>query len=114
MMAGDFTTFASAACNNGRAITLRAPFVNNRVDPSLFSPAAVKIASKLPTALDACGKTLYGMPKLEDDHTFVSRIDYQRSDKHSIFGRYLYDDINVPPPFDVTHNLVTVDGNCYG
>jgi Carboxypeptidase regulatory-like domain len=114
MKAGDFTTFASAACNNGRAMTLRAPFVNNRVDPSLFSPAAVKITSKLPTALDECGKTLYGMPKLEDDHTFVSRIDYQRSDKHSIFGRYLYDDITVPPPFDVTHNLVTSTGIATG
>src|SRR5213593_4697454 len=29
-LAGDFTTFASPACNVGRQITLRAPFVNNR------------------------------------------------------------------------------------
>src|SRR5204863_9936068 len=37
MLAGDFTAFASAACNNGRPIALRAPFVSNRVDPALFS-----------------------------------------------------------------------------
>src|SRR5712691_5585315 len=36
MRAGDFTTFASAACNAGTARTLRAPFVNNQVNPSLF------------------------------------------------------------------------------
>src|SRR3989440_176159 len=36
MLAGDFTTFASPACNVGRQITLRAPFNNNRVDPSLL------------------------------------------------------------------------------
>ena len=34
MLAGDFTAFASPACNAGRQITLRAPFVNNRVDPA--------------------------------------------------------------------------------
>ena len=37
MLAGDWTTFASAGCNNNRAITLRAPFVNNRIDPARFS-----------------------------------------------------------------------------
>ena len=37
MLAGDFTTFASPACA-GRQVALRAPFVNNRVDPAQFSP----------------------------------------------------------------------------
>src|SRR5213594_242574 len=35
MLAGDFTTFASAACQNGRPINLRSPFVDNRVSPAL-------------------------------------------------------------------------------
>ena len=48
MLAGDFTAFASPACNAGRQITLRAPFVNNRIDPALFSKPAVTFASKLP------------------------------------------------------------------
>ena len=34
MQAGDFTAFASPACNGGRQITLRAPFVDNRISPS--------------------------------------------------------------------------------
>ena len=29
---------ASPACNGGRQVALRAPFVNNRIDPALFSP----------------------------------------------------------------------------
>src|SRR6266516_8192991 len=41
MMAGDFTAAASPACNVGRQIALRAPFVNNSVDPALLSKAAV-------------------------------------------------------------------------
>ena len=43
MLAGDFTAVASPACNAGRQVALRAPFVNNRVDPALFSQAAVKM-----------------------------------------------------------------------
>ncbi|MGH2400201.1 MAG: carboxypeptidase regulatory-like domain-containing protein, partial [bacterium] len=43
MLAGDFTDFASPACNGGRQVTLRAPFVSNRVSPALFSPAAVNM-----------------------------------------------------------------------
>src|SRR5205809_423550 len=53
MLAGDFRTFASAACNSGRSITLAAPFVNNQVDPALFSPPAVKFASFLPKTSDS-------------------------------------------------------------
>src|SRR5688500_16420817 len=41
MLTGDLTTFASAQCNGGRAVTLRAPYVNNRLDPALLSPAAL-------------------------------------------------------------------------
>jgi hypothetical protein len=48
MLAGDFSAFASPACNAGRQIALRAPFVNNQVSPSLFSPAALNVTKKLP------------------------------------------------------------------
>src|SRR6185295_17606638 len=40
ILAGDFRTLASPACNNGRQITLTAPFVNNMIDPALFSRVA--------------------------------------------------------------------------
>src|SRR5437867_7501093 len=64
MYAGDFTAIASPACNSGQQITLKAPFINAgpgpngtiyRIDPSLFSKAALKYASKLPPPIDACG-----------------------------------------------------------
>jgi hypothetical protein len=110
MMTGDFTAFTSPQCNAGRQVSLRAPFVNNQVNPALYSPAAVKIAGKLTQTSDPCGRVSYGMPKLEDGRTAIGKIDYQWSDKHSIFGRYLYEDIDVPAPFDVTQSLVTSTG----
>src|SRR5262245_7286011 len=103
MKAGDWTAFASPACNAGRSITLASPFVNNRVDPALYSPAALKLATRLPTSDDPCGKVVYGAPSIENSQQVVSRVDFQMSDKHSIFGRYLFDNLRHPSPFDVTH-----------
>ena len=82
-------SFASAACNNGRAITLTAPFVNNRISPSLFSAPAVKFASFLPKTNDPCGKVFYSNPTIDDWTNWISRVDYQMSHNHSLFGRYL-------------------------
>ena len=48
MLAGDFTAITSPACNAGRTIALRAPFVGTRVAPSLFSPAARNLQGRLP------------------------------------------------------------------
>jgi hypothetical protein len=74
VLAGDFTGFASAACNAGRPVTLRAPFVNNRIDPATFSQAALKIAAKLPKAVDECGRTTYGYIEQKDEHQVVGKI----------------------------------------
>ena len=89
MLAGDFTAFASPACNSGRQIALRAPFVNNRVDPALFSPAALNLAAKLPKTDDPCGETKFGLPQQRDQWQGVTRTDYQLSANNSIFGRYM-------------------------
>jgi hypothetical protein len=67
MLSGDFTTFASPSCNAGRQITLKGPFVNNRVDPALFSKPAVALAKLLPTTANPCGRILFGDPNPEND-----------------------------------------------
>jgi hypothetical protein len=102
MTSGDFTAFTSAACNGGRPITLKAPFINNRVDPSLLSKVALNLAGKMKPALDECGTYKYGIPSLENDNMTLGRIDYQRTASHSIFGRFLMDTIVNPPPMDLT------------
>src|SRR3989454_542080 len=56
MLAGDFTTIASPACNSGRQIALRAPFNNNRIDPTLFSPVAMNLMKKIAPSTDPCGQ----------------------------------------------------------
>ena len=98
MLAGDFTAFASPACNSGRQLNLGAPFVNNRVDPAALSRAAVNVAGRLPTPLDACGRVLWGSPIHQNDYQLPVRVDFQASQQHSIFGRYMLtaDDRKIP------------------
>lgn len=107
MLAGDFTAVTSPACNVGRQITLRAPFVNNRLDPALLSRAALNVAAKLPKTQDPCGRVLWGGRSIQDGHQMVGRIDYQRSSNHSLFGRYMATVLDAPPPYSLSQNLLT-------
>ena len=71
MLAGDFTAFSAPACNAGRQITLRAPFVNNRIDPALLSRAALNVVKRLPTTDDPCGKITFGRPNRDNEHQSI-------------------------------------------
>jgi hypothetical protein len=106
MLAGDFTTFASAACNSRGAITLKAPFVGNRVDPALLSPVALKLSARLPKTNNPCGELTYGRKSVTDEHQVVSKIDYQSSAKHSLFGRLLFLAYDSPSPLAFTSDIV--------
>src|SRR5215471_10776336 len=106
MLDGDFTTFASKACNNGVQRVLRDPVQSfgtdangntiYRVDKSLLSPAALNLAHRLPAAQDQCGQIRFNRQVSNHEYTTIGRIDYQISENHSLFGRYLN---------SYTHNL---------
>jgi hypothetical protein len=109
MLAGDFTTFASPACA-GRQVALRAPFVNNRVDPTQFSPAALKLAGLLPGTTDPCGQVTYGIIEDSNEWQGVGRSDYQLTSDHTVFGRYLHtfvDELPVWEPGSPDANILT-------
>ena len=87
MLAGDFTAFASPACNGGRQIALRGGFENNRIDPAKFSRAALNMVKFLPTTTDPCGQVTYTLGNDSDERQYVGRVDYQRTADDTIFGR---------------------------
>jgi hypothetical protein len=89
MLAGDFTAFASPQCNAGRQITLRAPYVNNRIDPAQFSPAALKLAAMLPRTTDPCGQVTWGAQRDVNEWQAIGKADYQWRSNHTLFGRYM-------------------------
>jgi hypothetical protein len=89
MLNGDFTAIASAACNTSGAINLGQPFVGNRVSPSLFSPASVKLAGLLPKTDDPCGKVFFDRIENSDEDVITTKVDYTINNSHSVFGRML-------------------------
>ena len=113
MLTGDFTTFASAQCNSTGNITLRAPFVGNRVSPSAFSPAAVKIVERLRasgmTTTDPCGRVNYSTTRPQDDHQYIGKVDLQLSQNQSVFARYMMTTVYAPPPFAETQNILSTN-----
>lgn len=107
MRAGDFTAFASPACNGGRQITLNAPFVGNKVDPSRLNPVAVNFAKYLPVPTDPCGAIRYGIPNNSTEHQALAKIDYAISARQSAFARYFYAVYDNPATYD-GQNVLTL------
>ncbi|HJT87411.1 MAG TPA: carboxypeptidase regulatory-like domain-containing protein, partial [Bryobacteraceae bacterium] len=106
MLAGDWTAYASPACNGGKQLNLPAPFAANRISPALYSPAALKIASHLPATADPCGKTLFGAVTKSNDQQFLGRVDYQISPRHTLFGRNMALPFNQPAPYGISGNIL--------
>ena len=107
MLAGDFNAITSPACNAGRQITLKAPFVNNQLPLSLFSKPALNILKFIPATNDPCGQVAFGIPTQTDEHQGIGRVDYQRSQNHTLFARYFITNLEQPAIYDGKNALTT-------
>jgi hypothetical protein len=94
MLAGDFSVVASAAC--GRNITLKDPFVNNKVSPARFNQPALNFLKLVPVSTDPCGTIQYGIISDNREDQALIRMDFNQSEKHSFFGRYMISDYLAP------------------
>ena len=107
MLGGDFTALASPACNSGRQIALRAPYVNNQISSAQFDPTALKYLQFIPVSTDPCGRYDYGYPTPSTDNQVLGRVDYQKSAKQSMYGRYMDIRYKLPNYFDGKNALTT-------
>jgi len=79
---GDWTAFEGTK-------TLKGPFTNNTINPKLYNQSALQLVmSYLPLATAANGHYLFGPPNPNTEHQFIGRIDWNKSAKQTIFGRY--------------------------
>ena len=111
MLAGDWTAFASAACNGGKALTLGAPFINNQISPASFNSGSLKIVNYLPQTSDPCGRTIYGAVSDYNEEQAIGKVDYQVSAKHSFFARYNALPTTAPPGYALSHNILATQQN---
>jgi hypothetical protein len=107
MQRGDFTKYASAACQ-GSNIMLRPPFVNNMIPPSALSPQALKMLTfGYGTAIDDCGTVRFGSRNSLNEQQGTGKLDYQISSNHSFFGRYFGVHYSTPPSYTGTPLSIT-------
>jgi hypothetical protein len=105
MLNGDFTAFASAACNAGSAKNLSGGFVGNKIDPSKFSTVALNLLKHVPVSTDPCGKVQYGIPNNNSEHQGLAKVDYTINSNSSLFARYFYAVYDNPATYDGTNAL---------
>src|SRR5579862_4121794 len=111
MISGDWSAFASAGCNGGKALNLGAPFVGNQISPALFNSASLKIVQSLPTTVDPCGRTTFGAVADNNEHQILGKVDYQINQKHTIFGRYNALKTTAPAAYDLSKNILATIQN---
>src|SRR5581483_7885113 len=99
MLRGDFTAITSPGCNGNKSITLKAPFANNMIDPSAFSPAALKMLMYYPQATNPCGQVSYTLINSFSEQFGVGKIDYQINAQHTFFARYIAAHSFSPPSY---------------
>ncbi|HEY7839098.1 MAG TPA: carboxypeptidase-like regulatory domain-containing protein [Terriglobales bacterium] len=113
-LAGDFTTFLGAVCQNKKPITLNStvPSPNggpaqpltttagsNILQPQWLMTPSAKIAAQyaalLPAPSDNCGDFLTSNYQHDNEFQNVGRVDYQRTPSDALFARYFVDNYNL-------------------
>jgi hypothetical protein len=108
---GDFSAIDSAACqSNGKAKQLRNPaggtFAGNQIPTASFSTPAVNLNKLLPSTTDACGKLVYPASNPSSEYQDLARIDWVRTPRNTIYGRYFLLNYNNPAVY--TNNILTL------
>ena len=92
---GDWTAFNACSGINLN----RGGFLNNRIDPSRYAAPALEILRRINLTPDnPCGEVFYRTRSISDEHQYVGRVDYQMSNKHSLFGRFVVNKYDQPHP----------------
>ncbi|MBV9400617.1 MAG: TonB-dependent receptor [Bryobacterales bacterium] len=107
VLQGNFQTILSPPCQR-TPVTLNAASgaVNNVIPQSMLNPIALKFLSLLPVSADSCGRILYGIPQIDNEYQGTGRLDWQRTEKDSIFFRYFVTNYTLDAFYN-TANLLT-------
>jgi hypothetical protein len=96
MLNGDFRAFNDCY----RPAWRDADFTDGIIDPSRISPAARRLAARLPVATNPCGEVRWGDAIERHDKQYVARIDFAHTANHQVFGRYMGTSHDQSVPFE--------------
>lgn len=106
---GDFTAglpiFDPDSLRRVGNLNVRDPFPGNRIPSNRFDPVAAGILGLMPnpTSPQAANNFLRNPVQTTDLDRIDGRVDHNFSERHRLFGRYSFSDLNLynPPPFDL-------------
>ena len=107
MLNGDFTAFASPACNSGRQIALKAPYANNQISPAQFDKVALGFAKLMPISTDPCGKVQYGIPADNTEQQALAKADFTMSQNQTVSTRLIFARYNRAATYDGQNIMTT-------
>lgn len=111
VLKGDFSVIDGATCQiTGKAKQLINPatgaqYTIDFIDPHTFNVAALNLLNQLPVSTDPCGAFTYAISNPNNENQYVGRLDWAKSEKDNIFGRYFIDDY-VNPSIDASKSLL--------
>lgn len=113
-LAGDFTALDNGTCSTrGLQDTVTGIKLTSaqiaHYDTSQYDKSALALMKYLPTTTDPCGRVTWGTPIHSNEQQYVGRVDWNINAKHTVFGRYFYDDYNLLAFFNPTNVLVTAN-----
>ncbi len=109
---GDFSQLESAGCqSSGSARTIvnpatGLPFANDQVPTSLFNQQALNLLKYVPVSGNPCGQVTYAIPEPQRETQYIGRVDWNQSEKNTIFGHYFFADYASPAQFTPSNILL--------
>jgi hypothetical protein len=82
------------------------PYTGNQIPTSSYSAPALAYLKLIPVSTDPCGKLTYPASNPSNEYQDVARVDWVRTPKNTIFGRYFILDYANPAVY--TTNLLTL------
>jgi hypothetical protein len=113
MLSGDFSAFLSAGCqSSGQATTIidpttGNPFPNDYVPPTRFNSASLGVLKFVPVSTDPCGEIVFPVPQNSYENLYIDRVDWNLSEKHSLFFRDFHAINNQPATFNGTNAVAS-------
>ena len=82
------------------------PFKGNQIPVGQFDPAALALSNLTPVGAPGTGLVFYETNSQQNGDQFVTRVDQNFGSKLRIYGRYLYDKLELPSP-SIKGNILT-------
>jgi hypothetical protein len=110
MAQGDFSAYIANHCPEASKISPTVLTSTNQLKLPI-NPSALALTKLLPTPLNACGEVLSGNPISTNELQAPFKMDYQISNKQSLFVRYLISRNETVAPYALQpQNLIATTG----